>query len=354
MKPTPLSSVLADDLLLDRIGARLDTDDELGSMLLAVAHSADTPIPRPVVGRRARRHRGLTVIAALGVAVSGATVAAAVELGPIPPDQAYGMPHSRSLLPPGLQALVLPFLNGTPFQGRLFLPYGGVPAVPTSDSATAAGLPGPASPSAALFGEPVVAATAVQEAQLDRQDQQDARQKSQAKGTPADGQGSQGSQGSQAASGDEQDEQGEDTAATPEPPKADKPPRTEPTPPPNQANQGTVPPANTGNGVTNGHANGIVNGNGNANGRGATGSTGSTGSTGGAGSTGGTGSTGAGGSGAVPGDPPGSGAPAKGKAPTGDPTAPGGGSKRSATGAASTDPTGTTATTTATPVSSGE
>ena len=46
MKPTPLSSVLADDLFLDRIGARLDTDDELGSMLLAVAHRADTPIPQ--------------------------------------------------------------------------------------------------------------------------------------------------------------------------------------------------------------------------------------------------------------------------------------------------------------------
>ena len=102
MKPTPLSSVLADDLLLDRIGARLDTDDELGSMLLAVAHSADTPIPRPIVGRRVRRHRGLTVLAALGVAVSGATVAAAVELGPVPPDQASGVPHSRSLLPQGV------------------------------------------------------------------------------------------------------------------------------------------------------------------------------------------------------------------------------------------------------------
>ena len=142
MKPTPLSSVLADDLLLDRIGARLDTDDELGSMLLAVAHSADTPIPRPIVGRRVRRHRGLTVLAALGVAVSGATVAAAVELGPVPPDQASGVPHSRSLLPPGLQDLVMPFLNGTPFQGRFVLPNGTLPTVPTSGSATAAGLPG--------------------------------------------------------------------------------------------------------------------------------------------------------------------------------------------------------------------
>ena len=199
MKPTPLSSVLADDLFLDRIGARLDTDDELGSMLLAVAHRADTPIPMAaIVGRRARRHRGLTVLAALGVAVSGATVAAAVELGPVPPEQASGRPHSRSLLPPGLQSLVTPFLNGTPFQGRLFLPNGSVPTVPTSGSATAAGLPGPALPTE--LGVPVAAATAVQEAQLDRQDQQEAHEKTQAEGTTA---GGQGSQSSQAPTGDD-------------------------------------------------------------------------------------------------------------------------------------------------------
>ena len=246
MKPTPLSSVLADDLLLDRIGARLDTDDELGSMLLAVAHSADTPIPRPIVGRRVRRHRGLTVLAALGVAVSGATVAAAVELGPVPPDQASGVPHSRSLLPQGLQDLVMPFLNGTPFQGRFVLPNGTLPTVPTSGSATAAGLPG-----AVLsieVGVPVAAATAVQEAQLDRQDQQEAHQ-TQAKGTTAGGQGSQGSQGSQAPTGEEQDDQGEQGEQTAAAPQAPKPPKPEQTPPPNQANQGTVPQANPGNGV---------------------------------------------------------------------------------------------------------
>src|SRR6478735_1698503 len=169
MKSTPLSAVLADDLLLDRIGARLDTDDELGSMLLAVAHSADTPIPSPIVRRRLRRHRGLTVLAALGVAVSGATVAAAVEMGPAPSDQSSGLPHSRLIVPPTLQALVLPFLTGTPFQGRLFLPYGGLPAVPAAGTAAAAGLPG-----AALFGGPGAVATAAQEALLDRQDQQEA------------------------------------------------------------------------------------------------------------------------------------------------------------------------------------
>jgi hypothetical protein len=41
VKPTPLSALLADDLLLDRVGARLDTDDDLGSLLLAVAHQAE-------------------------------------------------------------------------------------------------------------------------------------------------------------------------------------------------------------------------------------------------------------------------------------------------------------------------
>ena len=326
MKPTPLSSVLADDLLLDRNGARLDTDDELGSMLLAVAHSADTPIPRPIVGRRVRRHRGLTVLAALGVAVSGATVAAAVELGPVPPEQASGRPHSRSLLPPGLQSLVMPFLNGTPFQGRFVLPNGTLPTVPTSGSATAAGLPGPALPTE--LGVPVAAATAVQEAQLDRQDQQEAHQKTQAEGTTA---GGQGSQSSQAPTGDEQDDQGEQGEQTAAAPEAPKPPKPEPTPPPNQANMGTVPQANPGDGAVNGHANGIVNGT--ANGRAGADSTVSTGSTG---STGGTSSTGS-----VPGDPAGSGAPTKGnaKGKSGETPSPGSGSTKSATGEASSDPT---------------
>ena len=193
MKPTPLSAMLADDLLLDRVGARLDADDELGSMLLAVAHRADTPIPRATLARRVRPHRGLTVLAALGVAVSGATVAAAVELAPSPPDQASGRPHSRSFLPPSLQALVLPFLSGSPFQGRLVLPFGAVPRVPLDGSATALGLPDTALRRAGSLVEPLTVAT--QEAQLDKQeheDQQDAqRQKIQAKGTTATGQGSQ-------------------------------------------------------------------------------------------------------------------------------------------------------------------
>ena len=340
MKPTPLSSVLADDLFLDRIGARLDTDDELGSMLLAVAHHADTPITRPIVGRRARRHRGLTVLAALGVAVSGATVAAAVELGPVPPDQASGLPHSRSLLPQGLPALVMPFLNGTPFQGRLLVPNGSLPTVPTSGSARAAGLPG-AVPSIEV-GVPVAAATAIQEAPLDRQDQQEARQ-TQAKGSTAGGQGAQGAQGAegtqgtQAASGGEPDDQSDQGGKTAAAPAAPKPPKPEQNPPTNQANR-----------AANGHANGIVKGNGNANGRAATGSTASTGSTmstGGTGSTGGTMSTGS-----VPGDPAGSGAPTQGKAKgkSGDTTSAGSGSTKSANGEAPPHPAGTTTDSTAT------
>ncbi len=189
MKPTPLSAMLADDMLLDRVGARLDADDELGSLLLAVAHRADTPISRATLARRVRPHRGLTVLAALGVAVSGATVAAAVELAPTPPDQASGVPHARAFLPPSLQALVLPFLSGSPFQGRLVLPFGAVPGVPLDGSATALGLPDTALLSAGQLVEPLSVAT--QEAQLDKQeheDQQDAqRQKVQAKGTPATG-----------------------------------------------------------------------------------------------------------------------------------------------------------------------
>ena len=225
MKPTPLSAMLADDLLLDRVGARLDADDELGSLLLAVAHRADTPIPRATLARRVRPHRGLTVLAALGVAVSGATVAAAVELAPVPPDQASGVPHARAFLPPSLQALVLPFLSGSPFQGRLVLPFGAVPGVPLDGSATALGLPATALLSAGQLVEPLSVAT--QEAQLDKQeheDQQDAqRQKVQAKGTPATGQGQ-----TPAPADDQGDDEGEDQ--TTEPVEAAPEPKPKPTP----------------------------------------------------------------------------------------------------------------------------
>ena len=82
MKSTPLSAVLADDLLLDRVGARLDCDDELGSLLLSVARHVDAPLTRPALRVRRGGRRGLVVLAVLGVAVSGATVAAALETAP--------------------------------------------------------------------------------------------------------------------------------------------------------------------------------------------------------------------------------------------------------------------------------
>ena len=285
------------------------------------------PDPQALVGRRVRRHRGLTVLAALGVAVSGATVAAAVELGPVPPDQASGVPHSRSLLPQGLQDLVMPFLNGTPFQGRFVLPNGSLPTVPTSGSATAAGLPGAVL--STEVGVPVAAATAVQEAQLDRQDQQEAHQKTQAKGTTA---GGQGSQSSQAPTGDEQDdqgEQGEQTAAAPEAPKPAEAGARTPAAEPGQHGHGAAGQpgqrrASTGTPT------------GSSTERPPTAATGDR--TRPArrdppGRPGGTSSTGS-----VPGDPAGSGAPTKGKRQGQERrhAVPGGGSTKSATGEAST------------------
>jgi hypothetical protein len=273
VKPTALSAMLADDLLLDRVGARLDADDELGSLLLAVAHGADTPIPRAAPARRVRPHRGLTVLAALGVAVSGATVAAAVELAPMPSDQGSGVPHARAYLPPSLQALVMPFLAGSPFQGRLVMPFGGLPGVPLYGSVTAVGLPATALPSAALLVEPLSAATGTQEAQLDKQDQQDQqRQKAQAKGTPATGQGqTSGPADDQGEDqGDDQGEdQGDDQAA--QPVEAAPEPKPKPTPSPT-----STPTSGGATNGANGQANGAANGQGH--GRGANGTpTGGTG-----------------------------------------------------------------------------
>ena len=282
MKPTALSAMLADDLLLDRVGARLDADDELGSLLLAVAHGADTPIPRAAPARRVRPHRGLTVLAALGVAVSGATVAAAVELAPMPSDQGSGVPHARAYLPPSLQALVMPFLAGSPFQGRLVMPFGGLPGVPLDGGVTAVGLQVTALPSGALLVEPLSAATAPQEAQLDKQDQQDQqRQKAQAKGTPATGQGqTSGPADDQGEDqGDDQGEdQGDDQAAQPveAAPEPKPTPLPTSTPTPGGATNGANGATNGAIGAAYGQANGAANGQGH--GRGANGTpTGGTG-----------------------------------------------------------------------------
>lgn len=290
MKPTPLSAMLADDLLLDRVGARLDADDELGSLLLAVAHRADTPIPRATLARRVRPHRGLTVFAALGVAVSGATVAAAVELAPTPPDQASGVPHARAFLPPSLQALVLPFLSGSPFQGRLVLPFGTVPGAPLDGRATAADLPA----TAGLLVEPLSITTATHEAELDKHEQQDGqRQKVQAKGTPAAGQD---------LTPEPADDQGDDGAAQPVEPQPKPKPTATPTSTP------------TSGGATNGVTNG-ANGQAHEQGRGRGGRGDLIGDpTGDTGTGGTTGDTNGGLPGGTTDDDPISGAPAKGKA----------------------------------------
>jgi hypothetical protein len=232
VKPTPLSALLADDLLLDRVGARLDTDDDLGSLLLAVAHQADTPIPRAAPTRRRRPHRGLTVLAALGVAVSGATVAAAVELAPVHPDQASGAPHLQGGLPRSLQALVLPFFAGTPFKTHLVSPFGNMPTGSLTTSLTAEGMLAADPSSVYPMGDPIVVGTSSPE---DLQDP--AREKTQGKGTPNDGttltdpseSGSdQGNQGDEGDQGDQGGEPGQPAqpgaqpklAKTPAPPPA--------------------------------------------------------------------------------------------------------------------------------------
>jgi hypothetical protein len=297
VKPTPMSALLHDDMLLDRVGARLDTDDDLGSLLLAVAYQADTPIPRAAPTRRRRPHRGLTVLAALGVAVSGATVAAAVELAPVATDQASGAPHLRGGLPRSLQALVLPFLAGTPFQGRLVLPFGGMPAGPVTASLTAEGFPAGALPSVYPMGDPVVGAPSSEDLS------DPGREKTQGKGTPNDGttltdpsgsatdtgnqgnagnQGNQGNQGDQGNQGNEGD-QGDDASPStepvpqPKPPKTPEPPITTtiPTPTPTATDTGTTGDAN---GQNTGH-NGQGQGRGAGEGSAGTGTTG-TGTTG--------------------------------------------------------------------------
>ena len=275
MKPIPLSALLADDLLLDQVGARLDTDDELGSLLLAVAHRADTPIPRGAPIRRRRSHRGLTVLAALGVAVSGATVAAAVELAPVSPDQAAGAPHLRGNLPRSLQALALPFFAGTPFQGRLALPFGGKPTgpftAPLAAPLTAEGLRAVDLSSVYPMGDPIVGATTSEDLQ------DPAREKTQGKGTPNGGTTltdpsesgtEQGNQDNESNDGNQGNQGGEPAEAASQPTKT-------PTPTPTIAT-----PATTNNGAT-GVASGQNNGhNGQGNGEGSDGSSGGTGTTG--------------------------------------------------------------------------
>ena len=77
-----MSDLIADDLLLDRLGRRGEAGPEpVAGLLLALAAHADSPLPARTGRRRiANKHRYLGAFAALAVAASGAGVAAAVTL----------------------------------------------------------------------------------------------------------------------------------------------------------------------------------------------------------------------------------------------------------------------------------
>lgn len=78
-------AVHTDDVLLDLVGRRVSTagrGDELGVLLVALTAAVDAPgqnASRRLLRSSRHGRRGLTALAALGIAVSGATVAAAVE-----------------------------------------------------------------------------------------------------------------------------------------------------------------------------------------------------------------------------------------------------------------------------------
>lgn len=81
-EPTPLSDLVADDLLLDALGRRADCGhDPLVSVLGALAAHADTPlVSGGLHRRRGSRKRLFTTFAVLAVGATGAGVAAAVTL----------------------------------------------------------------------------------------------------------------------------------------------------------------------------------------------------------------------------------------------------------------------------------
>ena len=87
---SPMSDLIADDLLLDRLAGRVDAGSEpVAALLGALAAHADTPLPSRTGRRRiANKHRYLGAFAALAVAASGAGVAAAVTLPTNGPSQA--------------------------------------------------------------------------------------------------------------------------------------------------------------------------------------------------------------------------------------------------------------------------
>ena len=88
-RPTPLSQVVADDLLIERVAGRQPAgDDPIAGLLAALAEHADRPLGRARTGRRFRHHRILSTFAALTIGASGASVAAAVTLPASPPSAA--------------------------------------------------------------------------------------------------------------------------------------------------------------------------------------------------------------------------------------------------------------------------
>src|SRR6478735_8277788 len=160
---SPMSDLIADDLLLDRLAGRVDAgSDPVAGLLGALAAHADTPLPSRSGRRRiANKHRYLGAFAALAVAASGAGVAAAVTLpsnGPSQADRARIVKKmdesARSDAPSALLArLGLPQTSGTTYARGLvlaraddgtivLLPAAAVAAQVRAAAAGAHGMPG--------------------------------------------------------------------------------------------------------------------------------------------------------------------------------------------------------------------
>ena len=88
-RPTPVSQVVADDLLIDRVASRRPAgDDPIAGLLAALAEHADRPLGRARTRRRYHSHRLLSTLAAVTIGASGASVAAAVTVPHGPPSAA--------------------------------------------------------------------------------------------------------------------------------------------------------------------------------------------------------------------------------------------------------------------------
>src|SRR3954471_16583203 len=120
---SPMSDLIADDLLLDRLAGRTDAGSEpVAALLGALAAHADTPLSSRTGRRRiANKHRYLGAFAAFAIGASGAGVAAAVTLptnGPSQADRARVLEKmdesARSERPSALlRRLGLPQTSGT-------------------------------------------------------------------------------------------------------------------------------------------------------------------------------------------------------------------------------------------------